>query len=115
MRRHWIGCGVKRVTVESFEGRVSFLIQKDALGQMPWSSNAVCNLAMMPARATTLLGQIRRDLAEIQKLRHDIRRAPDQVSRDNAIIRHSRTLDKIIEALQQLEDQGQLKNFPVVK
>ncbi|VAV98484.1 hypothetical protein MNBD_ALPHA07-1061 [hydrothermal vent metagenome] len=70
---------------------------------------------MIPARAATLLGQIRRDLAEIQTLRHDIRHAPDQISRDNAIIRHSRTLDKIIEALQQLDDAGLLNGFSVVK
>ncbi len=79
---------------------------------MPMSSNALCDLAMMPAKAATLLGQIRRDLVEIQTLRHDIRRAPDQISRDNAIIRHSRTLDKIIGVLQQLEDEGLLDDFP---
>jgi hypothetical protein len=61
---------------------------------------------MIPSKTTALLGQIRRDLAEIQDLRQEIRRAPDQVSRDNAIIRHTRTLDKIIDALQQLEDAG---------
>ncbi len=74
-------------------------------------SSLVCSLAVLPAKAATLLGQIRRDLAEIQTLRHEIRHAPDQISRDNAIIRHTRSLDKIIEALQRLEDEGFLNGF----
>jgi hypothetical protein len=68
---------------------------------------------MMPPKAATLLGQIHRDLTEIQILRQEIRRAPDQITRDKAIIRHSHTLGQITEALQSLEDAGILQGFPM--
>ncbi len=65
-------------------------------------------LVMIPPDATTLLGQVRQDLAEIQILRHQMDHASDQISRDHATILYSRALDQIVSKLQQLEATGLL-------
>lgn len=62
----------------------------------------------MLCKAATQLGQVKRDLAEIKRLKELIRTTRNQSVCDAAIVEFTHVTDRLLDALWQLNDAGLL-------